>query len=53
MAEKKKSSQFTTGQVTIDEEKSALRHEVRTRAWQKRVLGIQTKTDTTAILALA
>ncbi len=35
------------------EGKSALRHEVRMRAWQQRGLGIQNKTDTTAILALA
>jgi hypothetical protein len=35
------------------ERKSALRHEVSMRAWQKRGLGIQNKTDTNAILALA
>jgi hypothetical protein len=49
---KRKSSQFTTDQGTR-QQKSALGHEARTRAWQERVLGIQNKTDTTAILALA
>jgi hypothetical protein len=56
--EKKKSRiamiQFTTGHGSLREkQKSARRHEARTREWQKRGLRIQNKTDTTSILALA
>ncbi len=40
-------------QVTDLTKEKRAENEVRMRAWQKRGIGIQNKTDTTSILALA